>query len=517
MNDVLGPLRRRVAREIIENRRPDILRRLAWGGCPPRDDWASFDVTPWQHPWLTVENLEAMREHGRRLRARLEARHLSYPNWRYAFVGNIGNAMYTRAVALRRQGLSIDLVLNSQDRYIMSQPVWEEFDGELTAGVPGSPEEFFTAFPEAFRPEGIVCVPEDTEWHRNLLGIGPYARWRDLIRWTPYFAYRPTFDRLQAYDAILATQYPYLAYFSGRPYIATQVGGDIWYECSRDDAFGRLQRMAFGRASVFGVSNPWSFAFARRYGFRHMTLLPFMLDDTVYSPGPSRYRDDWNRRSGGTFFVLSTARLDDYYKGSGIAFEGFAAFAARHSEARLVVIGWGKDKDAYMEMAERLGIADKILALPLAGKRRLIDYLRSADVLLDQFVLGYYGATGLEAMGCGVPVIMRINTSQYGAMCEGGAPPVLHAESAGSVAGHLTRLAEDADASRIARVAIRQWFLENHGSTRWGPVYAQMLAATARHERFDFANSPLRLPLGKAEREYHAEQMARAPSFPNYR
>src|SRR5258706_12278207 len=47
------------------------------------------------------------------------------------------------------------------------------------------------------------------------------------------------------------------------------MGGDIWYECSRDDAHGRLQRIAFASAKAFLVSNPWSFAHARRFEMLH--------------------------------------------------------------------------------------------------------------------------------------------------------------------------------------------------------------------------------------------------------
>ena len=119
---------------------------------------------------------------------------------------------------------------------------------------------------------------------------------------------------------------------------------------------------------------------------------------------------------GGDFFVLSTARADDVYKGSKIGISGFAEFSRTAPGARLVFVSWGRDIGGLKETAQRLGILDRVIFVPVSGKRRLVEYLRSADCLLDQFVVGYYGATALEAAACGTPVIMRyeeLNTKLY--------------------------------------------------------------------------------------------------------
>jgi glycosyltransferase involved in cell wall biosynthesis len=142
--------------------------------------------------------------------------------------------------------------------------------------------------------------------------------------------------------------------------------------------------------------------------------------------------------------------------------------------------------------------------------------LRSADCLLDQFRLGYFGATALEAMACGLPVIMRLERGQYDALCETGAPPVLDANTPGEVCDQLNRLAGNGEWHAGARHAHREWFLQNHGSARWSMDYFALLLLTARNHRFRFRRSPLRRPLSTEEREYHATELANAPPFPNY-
>jgi glycosyltransferase involved in cell wall biosynthesis len=452
-----------------------------------------------------------IRQEARSIRGRLAPRRS-----RFDFVGNIANSLYARAVPLRKMGYEIGVHLHPHDTYIMSQPGWEEFDGDLPDGGV-SLEELQGLGIDLPSVPGVYRSGLMTGGSALRLGdLPPFVRRRDALRWPGYLCYLPTLQALQEADALLAMQVPYLAYLANRPYLVTQMGGDIWYECARDDEYGRLQRQAFHTACAFLVSNPWSFSHARRYGMRHLVYLPMMLDETVYSPGQSAYRDEWTESSRGSFIVLSTARLDDYYKGSGVAIEGFARFSRKVPGARLVIVGWGSDRERYLSQLTRYGIADKVIVLPIAGKRRLIGYLRAADCLLDQFVLGYLGATALEAMACGLPVIMRLERGQYDALAETGAPPVLDADGPEQVLAHLSRLSEEPEYRASYSRLHRDWFLANHSSARWREAYVDMLTAVAAGHRFDFNGSPLAAPLGGDERAYHATELASAPSFPSY-
>jgi glycosyltransferase involved in cell wall biosynthesis len=490
---------------------------LLWRGRPPQNAWHSFDRTPWNHPWLSRDHLCAMKEFSAEMRTaameRIERIPRTERSGGFGFVGNMANGMYIRAKALRRAGLSIDVIGASGDNFAMSQPGWEEFDGEI------SEDSLVSAHGRAELPaiNGFFTLAPMGDWAIMRFREFPdFVHLSDYLRWRPYLGYLPTLKRLQPYAALLTAQVPYLAYLSGRPYLATQVGGDIWYECARDDVLGRLQRLGFHHASAFLVSNPWSFAHARRYGMRHLIYVPFILDQDTYCPGEATAREQWRAQSGGDFFVLSTARVDEFYKGSSIGLEGFAAFSRQHPGARLVQMGWGADFAGMQRKLTDLGIGDRAILLPTSGKRRVISYLRSADCLLDQFRLGYFGATALEAMACGLPVVMRLERGQYDALCETGAPPVLDASTPGEVCAQLTRLGGDSEWHAAARHEHREWFLQNHGSARWWKDYFALLLLTARGHRFRFDRSPLHEPLSAEEREYHAVELANAPTFPNY-
>lgn len=480
--------------------------------------WHSWDPHPWKHPWLTAENLRAVKNFSRNFldRERANTETCDCSKYRFAAVGNIANNLYVRVVALRRAGLRTSVFLHPQDRFAMGYPQWEEFDGAILDG-----ETNFdllrargTAFPDV---DDIHQIDECIDWYSRLSNFVGFIRITDLRDYLPYMSFMSTMRALQSYDAILTTQAPYLAYLANRPYVACQFGGDIWFEAARGDTLGQLMRKSFASARIFLVSNPWSFAHARRYGFRHMIYLPLILDETVYCPGRGSSRSDWIAKSGGDFFVLMTSRLDEKYKGSSIALEGFARFAYRYPGARLVVIGWGRDQVENQKRVDELGLGDRVIWLPLSGKARLRDYLRSADCLIDQFVLGYFGGTGLEAMACGLPVIGRLERQQYEALCDTGAPPVLQAETPGEVAAWLDNLANDADTRRCLAAEHRQWFMDNHSAQRWLPDYCAVLVATARKLRASFRGTPLRKELSMEEHQYHQDGLNAAPPFPQYR
>jgi glycosyltransferase involved in cell wall biosynthesis len=504
----------------VPSRTQQVLYRLGAGWAQRRHrtraEWHSWDPSPARHPWLTAENLTRIRAFSESLwhEAHAVSSRGAADPLRFAFVGNLANYLYKRAVPLRKRGWQVELVLHPDDDHVLSQPGWEEWDGELRTNA-RTVRELEAEGIRLASVADVVKPPKEFIAPASADRTEPYLRRHDLYRFPEYLAYAPVFRHLQHADAVLTAQAPYLAYLARRPYLAAQGGGDLWFDCSRDDVHGQLCRISFGSANAILASNPWTFAHARRFGMRNAIYLPYMLDDEAYSSGPPKYHAEWKERTGGRFFVLSTARFDERYKGSSVALEGFARFAAANPEARLIAIGWGDDADVQLGRLSELGIDTKVHVLPLAGKRRVVDYLRSSDCLLDQFALGAYGATALEAMGCGLPVVMRLELEQYRALC-GSPPPVLNAEGPEEVAAALALLADDPDRRRRLAADHRAWFVANHGSSTWAGRYIDVLRATALGEEFDYADSPLTEPTSEEETEYYAAGLRSAPPFPHY-
>jgi len=96
-------------------------------------------------------------------------------------------------------------------------------------------------------------------------------------------------------------------------------------------------------------------------------------------------------------------------KGVGVAVRVLAELSAR--DAELVIVGGpsGADGPAEVkrlhELAERLGVADRIRWVPPVPHDRLADWYRAADVCLVPSRSESFGLVALEAAACGTPVV----------------------------------------------------------------------------------------------------------------
>ena len=479
-----------------------------------RDEWHSFDRTPWKHPWMTNSNIRGFSQYSHREIERLSLLVGDMPSTggRFAFVGNMANINYTRAVPLRRHGISIDLILHPNDDFVFAQPGWEEFDGDITdLGLAPS-----VKLAERGLPSWVFRHNLDSDWQANIHRY-KVATPEHISMWPQHMPHLPTMDALSKYDALLVSQFPYLGLLSGRPYLFGQIGGEIWFEAARNDMTGIITRRGIENAYAILVSNPITFAHARRYGLRNLLYVPWSLDEKRYQPADAEEtRSEWKRSIGGKFFVLTSMRIDNQWKGARHALDGFSQFAAKEPDARMIVLGWGEDLEAAKVELEKRNIASRVLTVPIVGKRKLLKYLQAADVVIEQFVLGYYGGSGLEAMACGKPVIMRIERDQYDALVDVGAPPTLDAENADDVEGQLARLCSDRQFAAEVGDQTRKWFIAAQSSRRWSNTYDVLLRAMMLGIPLSTAGSPLLAPLSEMETQYHSDQLAQAPLFPNY-
>lgn len=484
-------------------------------GKPPTDAWASYDRTPWRHPWLAAENLRAFSSFSVNVLADLRMRFADLPSMSFGLVGNMANINYMRFCGLYRRGLHLELHLPKYDLVPTSQPVWENFDGDITELGPDPA----AAILQRPLPAGVKRMQESGDWEQQVKsGRHRFVNLDHLVAFPEFMPYNAGMEALQRHAALLVTQFLFFGPLADRPYVVGPMGGEIWFDAARDDALGRFSRLALRQAYAVLVSNPITLAHARRLGLSNCLYLPFWIDEDRYCPGEeSDIRAEWQSISGGgTFFVMTSMRLDNNWKGADLALEGFARFVRAAPNARLVVLGWGADQAVAKARLQELGMADKVLWLPMAGKARLARYLRAADALIEQFVLGYYGASGLEAIASGLPVIMRLETAQYDALVPRGAPPILHAADADAVAAHLHHLHADEAGRRRLGAETRAWFLDTHASSAVLADVAALLHAAAIGAPIDWERSPLAQPLGEHERAYQDDQLAKAPAFGTY-
>ena len=415
---------------------------------------------------------------------------------RIGVFGNLANNAYIQGKVLRRLGHEAEVVLDPMDRFVMSDPRWEDLDLEL----PTDQLERAT-LPESEVPEWVHAEPPERGARRDGGYVSRYAAdlrdapgawpsWWTAARRCGWRAGRMALEHawvirtLARYDCVIAYgPGPAWAALSGAPFIAVPWGGDLtmlpFYDTgdweghetvplpspAREQfAAARLQRMGYDAAAKVVLADPRFVAFAERLGHAAKVVqLGFVIDTDRYAPGPEpELRAELLRGREG-LIVFVPARQDWFWKGSDRLLRGFAQASAGRDDVILVCAGWGADLERSRALIAELGIGERVRLLPNAlSKGRLRRYYRACDIAADQFTLGSYGGSALEALSCARPLLISLEEARF----EGRFshfPPVLNAAEPQEIAAQLTRMFDDPGARADIGARSRKWLVEHHG------------------------------------------------------
>jgi glycosyltransferase involved in cell wall biosynthesis len=417
---------------------------------------------------------------------------------RLAIVENLANNAYTQAKVMRQLGHEVDLILDPTDRHAMSDPRWDDLDLEMPSGQLAEPELPSVALPHWIRnadrdggrnrparaPHALMKVAGNL---RRIPGLGPAAG-RAVAHaglggaWLAG-QHAGVIDAIARYDCVIAYgMAPAWAALVDVPCVAETWGGDVtmvpFYDTGDWEghdslplpggrrvlfAQAKLQRRGYQHAGRIVLTDPRFKPYADRLGHGHKCeLMGFVIDVDRYRPQPEpELREELlGGECGPILFVPS--RQDWYWKGSDRLLCGFAQALSEHPEARLVCAGWGTDLERSRRLMDELGIASRVRLLPSAmSKERLRRYLCAADVVADQFTVGSYGTSALEAMSCAKPLLISIDRERFSGRLT--APPVANVSDPQEIAAVLKELFADAGKrAELGRLA-RAWIVASHG------------------------------------------------------
>jgi len=146
------------------------------------------------------------------------------------------------------------------------------------------------------------------------------------------------------------------------------------------------------------------------------------------------------------------------YKDAGVLFQALARLS--DTEVRLVCIGGGSFTKAESAQLQQLGIGGRVMQVQLSDSQ-IVSAYANAEVFVFPSHFEGFGLPALEAMSCGVPVVLARATS----LPEVGADSAMYFEPGDEVAlaGILDELLRDASARQqmaskgLERAAIFTW------------------------------------------------------------
>ena len=412
-------------------------------------------------------------------------------------VGNVANNGYLNAKFQRRVGIEADAICD--ETHILSLPEWEDADLHGTFEPYPNPAElaregnwrrppwilapsdpaarrrfpgqlFAAGLARAYvqpvvRPAVLRRVRADYAPLEPILGpLRPLDISRGLHALQRFSLLWPDLRRLfSGYDVVETyATHPILAYLAGSraPFVAFEHGTlrELPFE---DNSRARLLAVAYRMAARVVITNADVIDAARRLGLENTVFIPHPVDETKYTPGPSPLRAELALAEGERLLVSPSSQTWRL-KGNDALLRGFAGYLRDGGAAVLVLTDWGPDADRSRELARELGIEERLRWLAPLPKLRLIEAYRGADVVLDQFVLGTFGAIAPEAMACGCPVVMAFDPKVH-EWCFPEPPPVVPAREPEEIAGALTRLLGDVEERERVGAASRRWVEEHHG------------------------------------------------------
>ncbi len=126
--------------------------------------------------------------------------------------------------------------------------------------------------------------------------------------------------------------------------------------------------------------------------------LPVGVDVNKFSPGESRARSD-------TFSILSVARLIDH-KGLGYLIEAIQLLRGKGRKVALRIVGDGPLKEGLQTLSKEKGVEDFVTITTHIDYPNMPNVYKSADIFVLPSVVEVFGVSVLEAMACGLPVVV---------------------------------------------------------------------------------------------------------------
>lgn len=135
-------------------------------------------------------------------------------------------------------------------------------------------------------------------------------------------------------------------------------------------------------------------------------ILPCAVDGDRFTPGAKSTELVHQYGLANTRVLITVARLwtGDRYKGVDVTIQALPTIAQTFPDVKYLVVGRGDDQPRLAQLAQNLGVGDRVIFTGFVPIDALIDHYRLAEVYVMPSQEGF-GIAYLEAMACGKPVL----------------------------------------------------------------------------------------------------------------
>ncbi|MGB7056790.1 MAG: glycosyltransferase [Geitlerinemataceae cyanobacterium] len=143
---------------------------------------------------------------------------------------------------------------------------------------------------------------------------------------------------------------------------------------------------------------------------KRVRILPCSIDGSAFVPGvkPQHLIDRYGLADATVLMTVARLWSGDIYKGVDVTIRALPTIAQTFPNVKYLAIGRGDDRPRLEQLAQELGIADRVVFAGFVPTEDLPDHYRVADAYIMPSQEGF-GIVYLEAMATGIPVLSGDN------------------------------------------------------------------------------------------------------------
>lgn len=189
----------------------------------------------------------------------------------------------------------------------------------------------------------------------------------------------------------------------GIPYTILTYGKEVW------ETLPKSQRQALEQASSIWTISRYScdrLCKANNINPQKVQILPCVVDGNIFTPDIKPPQLVAKYKLANAKVLMTVARLwsGDIYKGVDVTIRALPKVLQAFPEVKYLVIGRGDDQPRLQQLAQDLGVAERVIFAGFIANEELVEHYRLADAYIMPSQEGF-GIVYLEAMACGIPVL----------------------------------------------------------------------------------------------------------------
>lgn len=192
----------------------------------------------------------------------------------------------------------------------------------------------------------------------------------------------------------------------GIPYTVLTYGKEVWdvWEMLTD-----LERQSLRHAASIWTISRYSrdrICAAHRIAPERVQLLPCVVDGERFQPGPKppNLLDRYQLHNAKVLMTVSRLWAEDIYKGVDVTIRALPQITQAIPNVKYLVIGRGGDQPRLAQLAQEMGVGDRVVFAGFVPTPELPDHYRVADAYTMPSQEGF-GIVYLEAMASGIPAL----------------------------------------------------------------------------------------------------------------